>query len=149
MEGLNSREGRVEVYYSEAWGVVCGVGWDMIDAAVVCRSLGYGGVSSFRGNISYKSDNGTLWMREVQCNGNETFLTQCAHTGWGRDACVESQAAGVACFEQGSTYFRCYAPVSSLLDIRAFFHIVGTIRLDYQPLLRRMRLGFQGDFIWV
>ena len=89
------------MFYSGIWGVVCGARWDMVDAAVVCRLLGFGGVSTYQGNITFKPENDTIWMSEVQCIGNETSLSQCGQVGWGKFSCVERQAAGVTCFEQG------------------------------------------------
>ena len=102
MEGPNSREGRVEVFYSGVWGEVCGAHWDVSDANVVCRSLGYGGASTFRVNITIiKQENDTVWLTGVRCIGNETSLSQCPHDGWGERTCSGNQAAGVTCFEQG------------------------------------------------
>jgi len=36
-------KGRVEVRKdSRRWATVCGIGWDAVDAGIVCRALGYG-----------------------------------------------------------------------------------------------------------
>ena len=43
--GNSSNEGRVEMCYRGVWGSICYSGWNYIDAAVVCRQLGFQGES--------------------------------------------------------------------------------------------------------
>ena len=94
--GFTAAEGRVEVNYGGTWGTVCGdSSWGLKDGMVVCRMLGYS--SAFAAHIKYGEGNGTVWMSNVACNGNETSISECLHLGWGETSCSHSQDAGVYC----------------------------------------------------
>ena len=93
--GVNT--GRVEVYYSNTWGTVCDDDWDMNDAAVVCRQLGFPGANSSSCCAAFGRGTGTIWLDNVRCTGSETSLSSCSHRGWGRHNCRHRDDAGVNC----------------------------------------------------
>ena len=41
MGGATPSEGRVEICLDNYWGTLCNNGWDIRDAMVVCRQLGF------------------------------------------------------------------------------------------------------------
>ncbi|KAL9984306.1 hypothetical protein ACROYT_G006582 [Oculina patagonica] len=69
--------GRVEVYYAGKWGTIHNSGWDINDATVVCKQLGYSG-ASLSGDELFCSADVPYWFTDVRCNGNESSLNQCA-----------------------------------------------------------------------
>ena len=90
--------GRVEVYYNNTWGTVCDDGWDLNDAAVACRELGFPGAISSSCCAAFGQGNGTIWLDGVRCTGRESSLSSCYHRGWGRlYSCSHREDAGVYC----------------------------------------------------
>ncbi|NXO19601.1 C163A protein, partial [Cisticola juncidis] len=66
--------GRVEVYSGGTWSSVCQEGWDLQDAAAVCRELGCGRALEA---ASWAPGAGPLWPYIPDCSGNEESLWEC------------------------------------------------------------------------
>ena len=101
MGGNSYNEGRVEVYYNGEWGTVCDGGWDLNDAQVVCRHLGFVSAIAARGDAYYGRGSGQIWLDDVNCVGTESTIEDCSHRGWGNHDCSHSEDAGIQCVSGG------------------------------------------------
>ena len=64
---------------------MCGVYFDIRDANVVCRELGYEGATRYYDDAYYYygPGSGPIWLAYLACTGNETSLRYCPHGGIG------------------------------------------------------------------
>ena len=98
VDGGSSSEGRVEVFYQGQWGTVCDDLWDLSDATVVCRQLGFpAAVSAVSAVDVFSTGDGPIFFDDVGCSGSESKLTDCSHRGWNVNNCGHSEDAGVVC----------------------------------------------------
>ncbi|XP_035387466.1 neurotrypsin isoform X2 [Electrophorus electricus] len=95
--GLEDFEGRVEVYHNGKWGTICDDHWDDIDAEVVCRQLGMGGVPKAWAWSHFGQGLGPILLDGVHCTGNELSVEDCSHAPWGEHNCDHMEDAGVSC----------------------------------------------------
>ncbi|KAJ8985991.1 hypothetical protein NQ317_013875 [Molorchus minor] len=91
-------EGRVEISTNgKNWEAICGDGWSLIEALVVCKSLSLGFASDamqteyFGGNLTKRSLGG------VKCLGNEYSITQCFYNKHATGKCKSRDLAAVSC----------------------------------------------------
>ena len=87
----------MEVYYNGEWGTVCDDKWDLNDAHVVCRQLGFGPANAARGEVFYGQGSGKIWLDDVNCTGTELTIEDCSHNGWGNKNCTHIQDVGIQC----------------------------------------------------
>ncbi|XP_072170578.1 scavenger receptor cysteine-rich domain-containing protein DMBT1-like [Diadema setosum] len=101
--GEDDTQGRVEFYYNGQWGTVCDDWWDIIDANVVCRMLGFEGALRYSCCAEYGEGSGPILLDDVECNGTETNLADCQHNGYGRHDCGHIEDVGVKCIPKADT----------------------------------------------
>ncbi|XP_058277046.1 deleted in malignant brain tumors 1 protein-like [Hirundo rustica] len=90
--------GRVEVYSGGTWSTVCQEGWDLRDAAVVCRELGCGTALEAASSARFGPGAGSPWPYIPDCSGTEESLWECGHREW--HECGRGGGAGAVCSEQ-------------------------------------------------
>lgn len=69
--------GRVEVYYAGIWGSIYSSNWDIKDATVVCKQLGYT-TALLAGSRLFCSVTVPFFFRDFRCHGNESAIGRCA-----------------------------------------------------------------------
>lgn len=86
-----TRSGQVEIYHDGSWEAICFDKWDIHDAFVACRQLGFGGAEAITNETRpYRRS-----LKSVHCKGNEDTLGDCI-TDWKRARC-DYDYAGVRC----------------------------------------------------
>jgi len=68
------------VYHNNQWGTVCNDYWDMSDATVACRQLGFIKVVGY---WTLGRGSGKVWLDDMKCEGTEDTLHECDSDGWG------------------------------------------------------------------
>ena len=87
----------MEIYYRGRWGTVCDDLWDINDARVVCRQLGYPSAVSAPHMARFGQGSGKIWLDDVQCQGYESSIGNCNHASWGVHNCRHHEDASVVC----------------------------------------------------
>ena len=89
----------MEISVGGLWGSVCEDSWDLQDAQVVCRQLGFDGGLAAPKQAAFGRGTAALWMSNVQCGGHESSLSDCWKSR--QLYCGESDDASVVCTPPG------------------------------------------------
>lgn len=96
--GATPNEGRLEIQIDGVFGTICDDGFDIEEATVACRQLGFSaGTGVQGGGFAPGSEAQTIFLDDVVCTGSEARLIDCAHAGIGVHNCSHSEDVGVTC----------------------------------------------------
>ncbi|XP_022097172.1 neurotrypsin-like isoform X2 [Acanthaster planci] len=95
--GSNHTSGRVEIYQAYKWGTLCDTDWDVTDANVVCRQLGFSGAEEAKSGAHFGQGEGPVFMNGLACDGSESKITDCPSFCWEDIRCNHTHDAGVVC----------------------------------------------------
>ena len=87
----------MEIFSNGNWGTVCDDYWDIRDARVVCRQLGFPYAVSAPISAHFGSGSGQVWQDNVRCSGAESTIISCSHSGRPMVGCNHNEDASVIC----------------------------------------------------
>ena len=100
----SDREGWIEGCGTNGkWGGICDDDFDINDAHVICRELGFpSAITALRNslaNFMYGSapSYNSFVLSHLNCTGNETSVFDCPHGGEWNEHCNANEIAGVQC----------------------------------------------------
>ena len=92
----------MEIYVNGEWGTVCDDGWDMQDASVVCKQLGFDSAQVPTYVARFGQGVGPIHFDDVECDGHESDILNCRHNGLAEHNCGHHEDAGVVCSAPGN-----------------------------------------------
>ena len=100
--GTVPHEGRLEIFHSSAWGTVCDDHWDLDNAQVACKALGYadGSDGSILLGAFFGPGTGSIHLDDVDCEGDELGLLACPRRldqPVGQHDCSHAEDVSVRC----------------------------------------------------
>ena len=96
--------GRLEIFINSTWGSICADNFNITDAHVACRQLGYVGAIST--NTSFHTPygrgvEGPIWLDEVSCtDASLMHILSCPNTGLGQHDCDHFSDVAVVCIDE-------------------------------------------------
>ncbi|KAL0153191.1 hypothetical protein M9458_051518, partial [Cirrhinus mrigala] len=81
-------------------GVICSVcdaAFDQQDAEVVCRELDCGAPVQVLGAAAFGKGDTEMWTQEIQCRGNESYISFCPESSSLKHNCTHENVIGLLC----------------------------------------------------
>ena len=89
--------GRVEICVESVWTTMCDQNWDLRDAKVACRELGYSPYGAMPTYGCYTEGQLSFGITSISCTGNEENLFNCSHSNPSLYNCRFRNDAGLLC----------------------------------------------------
>ena len=131
--GTTVQQGRVEIWYSNQWNTVCDDSWDINDATVVCRQLGYRGAVTAHQSAHFGQGSGQILLDDLHCTGSEASLLECSHAGINVHNCGHGEDASVTC-EFDFCLDACYYPQYNMI-LLVYIHTLHSMQVLHQGFL--------------
>ena len=96
--GLTANTGILEIFHEGYWGSVCDDSWTVPASTVACKQLGYREYNSYTMRNKLTS---SVWLDDVVCTGEELYLSNCSHNGWGKHNCRNLEGVMLDCMPYG------------------------------------------------
>ncbi|XP_019861045.1 PREDICTED: scavenger receptor cysteine-rich domain superfamily protein-like, partial [Amphimedon queenslandica] len=91
--------GRIELCVERTWTTLCDKTWDLKDAAVICRQLGYSSYGAMPMYNCFTEGQLLFGITSIDCTGSENHILNCTHNGPALYNCESHNDAGVICQE--------------------------------------------------
>ena len=99
--GSSDAHGYIEVFdtANNRWGHVCKNSFDILDAHIICKMLGFytATAASANGVVTNNLNGSHFVLTDLDCKGTETSIFDCPLTGESNGICKATEIAGVSC----------------------------------------------------
>ena len=91
-------EGIVQVEHEGKWGYICPSKWTRANSFVLCGQLGFPNTEELESySETIQEVEPVYWLDQVTCDGKESSIVSCDHSGWGVNHCEDGKALRIKC----------------------------------------------------